>query len=317
MDYRPLGKTGLQVSALGFGASPLGGVFGDVDAMEADEVVHEAIESGINYFDVAPFYGYTRAETVLGKALRGIPRDRFFLATKIGRYGQTAFDFSAARAERSVEESLRRLGTDHLDVILCHDIEFGSLDQVVEETLPALRAMQAQGKVRFVGVSGLPLAIFPAVLERAELDVILSYCHYTLIDTTLAELVPYLQSKEVGIINASPLAMGLLTERPVPSWHPAPPEMKAACVRAAALCRERGVDIAQLAVSFALTASPAATTLIGMADREALRKNLAWMTLPPDANLLAEVSALLEPVHNQSWPSGRPENSRMPEIPGR
>src|SRR5712691_1255098 len=122
MEYRPLGKTGLQVSTLGFGASPLGSVFRPIDEVEGIRTVHTALDLGINFIDVSPFYGLTRAEAVLGKALATIPRDRYYLATKIGRYGQNEFDFSAPRVTASVDESLRRLGVDYVDLIQCHDI---------------------------------------------------------------------------------------------------------------------------------------------------------------------------------------------------
>jgi len=309
MEYRTLGKTGLSVSVLSYGASPLGGVFRPVDEAEGIRAVHTALDLGINFIDVSPYYGLTRAETVLGKALKGIPRDRYYLATKVGRYGEAEFDFSAGRVTASVDESLARLGLDYIDLIQCHDIEFGSLDQVVNETLPALRKLQQQGKVGFVGITGLPLKIFRYVLERAEVDTILSYCHYSLNDTSLTGLIPLLQEKDVGIISASPLSMGLLTERGGPDWHPAPVELKAACARAAAHCRSKGVDIAQLAMQFALANPDIQTTLVGTASPENIRKNVAWLEAPLDQALLAEVQAILKPVLNQSWPSGRPENN--------
>lgn len=308
MRYRPLGKTGLQVSILGFGASPLGGVFGAIDEAEGIRAVHAAFDLGINFVDVSPYYGLTRAETVLGKALRQRPRDSCILATKVGRYGDAEFDFSAARVARSVEESLRRLQVETIDLLQCHDIEFGSLDQIVEETLPALRKVVEQGKARFLGITGLPLKIFPYVLDRTEVDTVLSYCHYTLNDTSLETRLPYLEQKSVGIINAAPLAMGLLTERELPSWHPAPETLRAACARAAAHCRSRGADIAQLALQFSLANPRIATTLVGMAGVAEVRQNAAWSEDPPDPALLSEVQALLAPVHDLTWPSGRPEN---------
>lgn len=308
MRYRLLGKTGLQVSVLGFGASPLGGVFGAIDEAEGIRAVHAAFDLGVNFVDVAPYYGLTQAETVLGKALRQRPRDSFYIATKVGRYGDTEFDFSAARVERSVEESLLRLQVETIDLLQCHDIEFGSLDQIVEETLPALRKIVAQGKARFLGITGLPLQIFPAVLDRTEVDTVLSYCHYTLNDTSLETLLPTLEQKGVGIINAAPLAMGLLTERAVPQWHPAPETLRAACARAAVHCRSRGVDITQLALQFSLANPRIATTLVGMASVAEARQNVTWSAEPLDSVLLSEVQSLLAPVHNQTWPSGRPEN---------
>jgi L-galactose dehydrogenase len=310
MFYRPLGRTGLNVSILGYGASPLGSVFRDIDEAEGIRAVHTALDLGINFIDVSPYYGLTRAETVLGRALATVPRDCYYLATKVGRYGPEEFNFSAQRVTASVEESLLRLGVDHVDLIQCHDIEFGSLDQVVEETLPALRKVREQGKARFIGITGYPLRIFQDVLQRTEVDTILSYCHYSLNDTSLESLLPFLQEKGAGIISASPLSMGLLTERGAPDWHPAPPALKAACQRAAEHCRSRGADIAELALRFSLSQPAIATTLVGTASPENIIKNAAAAGQEPDQQLLAEVRAILAPVLNRTWPSGRPENYR-------
>lgn len=309
MEYRVLGKTGLRVSVLSYGASSLGSVFREIDEAEGIRTVRTGLDLGINFIDVSPYYGLTKAETILGKALKGIPRDRYYLATKVGRYGAEEFDFSASRVTASVDESLTRLNTDYVDLIQCHDVEFGSLDQVVNETIPALRKLQAQGKVRFVGITGLPLKIFRHVLDRTDIDTILSYCRYELNDSSLEELIPYLKKRHVGIISASPLGMGLLTERGTPAWHPASDELKKTCARAAVHCRSQGVDIAQLAMQFALSNPDLATTLVGTANPENPRKNIEWIEKPIDQKLLAEVRAILEPVHNQTWPSGRTENN--------
>ena len=309
MEYRALGKTGLKVSALSFGASSLGSVFRPVDEAEGIRAVHVALNLGINLIDVSPYYGLTKAETVLGKALKGIPRDTYYLATKVGRYGDDTFDFSARRVTASVDESLARLNAGHVDIIQCHDIEFGHLDQVVGEALPALRQLQKQGKVRFVGVTGLPLKIFRHVLDRAEVDTILSYCHYSLNDTSLSMLVPFLKEKQVGIINASPLSMGLLSDRGAPAWHPASAEIRAACARAAALCRARGTDLSKLALQFSVAHPDVATTLVGTASPQNIANNVRWLDEPIDQELLSQVMQILLPVRNQTWPSGRPENN--------
>lgn len=307
MQFRTLGKTGWQVSILGFGASPLGGVFGAIDESEAIRAMHQAFDGGVNFVDVSPYYGITKAEAVLGKALAQVSRDRFYLSTKVGRYGHDEFDFSAARVTRSVDESLQRLQVNHIDLILCHDIEFVTLDQIWEETIPALRKVQEQGKVRAIGVSGLPLQIYRDVMAHTELDAILSYCHFTLNDNTLLGLIPELKQQNIGIVNAAPLAMGLLSGNEPPLWHPASPELKAACARAAEHCRSKGADLATLAVQFSLSNSDIATTLIGMGDTDQVRRNLAAASSPPDPALLAEVSAILAPVHNQGWKSNSRE----------
>ena len=309
MRYRMLGNTGMRVSVLSYGASPLGSVFRDIDEAEGIRTVHAALDLGVNFIDVSPYYGLTKAETVLGKALRGVPRGRYYLATKAGRYGESSFDFSAARVTASIDESLARLGVDYVDLLQCHDIEFGDLDQIVTETLPALRRLQAQGKARFVGITGLPLAIFRYVLDRAPVDTILSYCHYCLNDDSLAALLPYLQHKGAGVINASPLCMGLLSDRGAPPWHPASARLKAAAAEAAAWCRRQGEDISKLAIQFSVANHAIATTLAGTASPGNIASNVRWIDEPLDQSLLAAVQHILAPAHNESWPSGRPENN--------
>jgi L-galactose dehydrogenase len=311
VEYRTLGKTGLKVSALSFGASSLGGAFRDVDEGEAIRAVHVSLDLGINLIDVSPYYGLTKAETVLGKALKTVPRDKYILATKAGRYGaeQKDFDFSEKRVIASVDESLKRIGVDHLDLIQAHDIEFGSIDQVISETVPAFRKLQQAGKVKLIGVTGLPLKSLKQVIEAVPVDTILSYCHFELNDTALEGLIPDLNKRNVGIISASPLGMGLLSNRGTPAWHPAPPTVKEACAKAAALCKAKGASIEKLAVQYSLTNRDIATTLVGSASPDNMKRNIAWAAEPIDQQLLNEVLAILKPVHNLTWSSGRPENN--------
>lgn len=310
-DYRELGKTGLLVSALSYGASPLGGVFREVDEAEGIRTVHTALDLGINFIDVSPYYGLTRAEAVLGKALRGIARDRYYVATKVGRYGEDRFDFSAQRVTRSVDESLARLGIEYVDLIQCHDIEFADHDVVVNETLPTLLELKKQGYVRHIGITGLPLKIFPSILDRVEpgvVETILSFCHYELNDTSLGDLIPYLQGKGVGIINASPTGMGLLTQRGAPSWHPSTPAIQEGCRKAMEHCRAKGVDIVRLAIQFACDDERIASTLVGSANPENIKANIEHLEAPRDPELLAEVMEILEPIHNFNWTRGLPQH---------
>ena len=309
MDRRPLGRTGLTLPRISFGAAPIGQEFCDVDLGEAVRAVRTAIDLGVNFLDTSPYYGRGFSECLLGVALRGVPRDSYLLGTKLGRYAPARFDFSARRVAESVDISLQRMGVDHVDIMLCHDIEFGDMAQVVDETLPALRAIQAAGKVRFVGVSGYPMKLFRYVLDRTDLDVVLSYNHYTLQNTMLAELVPYLKSKDVGIINAAPFSARLLTNAPLPAWHKASPEVRAVCRRAADHCASRGVDIAQLALQYAAANPDLATCVVGLATPEEVRRAAAWAESPIDEGLRDEVLAILEPIHNWFYIEGLPENN--------
>ncbi len=309
METRVLGKTDLKLPVLGFGASSLGQEFRPVDLNEALRSVHVALDHGMNYIDTSPYYGRGMSEVLLGVALREVPRDRYILSTKLGRYDVNHFDFSARRVVESVDVSLHRMGVEHIDICFCHDIEFVDMVQIIEETLPALRKVQSQGKVRYVGVSGYPMNIFRYVLEHTDLDAILSYNQYTLQNRRLADLVPYLQSRGVGIINAAPFAARLLTSAPLPKWHKASEAVKAACRRAAELCRERGSDIAKLAVQFAVRQPDLASCVVGSANPANVARWAGWAAEPIDEQLLAEVEAILRPVLNESYVEGRPENN--------
>jgi L-galactose dehydrogenase len=309
MQFRSLGRTGLRMPYLSFGASSLGQEFRPVDINEAIRSVGVALDLGMTFIDTSPFYGRGMSECLLGVALRGVPRERYLLGSKLGRYSGEHFDFSARRVVESVDVSLQRMGVDHLDIMLCHDIEFVEMSQIVEETLPALRKIQQAGKVRFVGISGYPMNIFRYVLDRAPLDVVLSYNHYTLQNTMLAGLVPYLQSKGVGIMNAAPFSARLLTNSTLPAWHKATPGVRAVCRRAAEHCTARGVDIAQLALQFSLRNADMATCIVGSANPENVRKWAAWAELPIDETLLDEVLAILAPIHDWFYIEGRPENN--------
>lgn len=311
MKMQALGRTGLSVSALAFGGSSLGSVFREIDESAGIRAVHVAIDHGINLIDTAPYYGLTKAEVVLGKALRDIPRDCYLLATKVGRYGTNAgdFDFSAERVMRSVDESLARLGVGVIDFIQVHDIEFGNIEQIVEETIPALRRAQSAGKVRFVGISGLPLRLFRRVMDRVEVDQVQSYCHYCLHDTSLADLLPYLKEKGAAIFNSAPLSMRLLSAGGPPDWHPAPIKLRESCAEAAHFCRERGGDLGKLALQYSVANPDIPTTVVGTASPDRVLQNLRDIEEPIDQELLAGVLDILQPVHNLTWPSGRPENN--------
>lgn len=303
MKYRQLGKTGWKVSAIGLGASPLGGAFGAVDEKEGIRTVNTAIDLGINFIDVAPFYGSTRAETILGKALKTVPREKYFLATKVGRYGDAAkdFDFSAERVTRSVDESLRRLKLSHIDLIQCHDVEFAAISQLIHETLPALEKLKTMGKVRQIGITAFPLESFKKVIEKRSIATILSYCRYCLTDTTLVRLVSYLKMQGVGIINASPFAMGLLTEKGPPVWHPAAADYRDTCAKAVSYCRKKRRDLAKLALQFSVSNRDIATTLVGTGNAKKLKQDVAWIDDPIEEDLLSEVRAVLKPILNKPW----------------
>lgn len=317
MEYRTLGKTGLKLSALSFGASSLGAEFRPVDINEAIASVPAALEAGMNFIDTSPFYGRGMSEVLLGPALRGIPRDKYLLGTKLGRYDKSHFDFSARRVVESIDVSLHRMGVEYLDICLCHDIEFVEMQQIVDVTLPALRTLQKQGKVRFVGVSGYPMKIFKFILDQTVLDVVLSYNHYTLQNTMFGDLVPYLKSKNVGIMNAAPFSARLLTNDPLPSWHRATPEVRQIAKAAADHCTRQGSDLAKLALQFSIANPDMTTCITGSARPDRIRQWAQWAAEPIDQQLLKDVQEILKPIHNWYYVEGRPENNDEVKVEGR
>jgi len=310
MKTRPLGKTGINLPILSFGASSLGQEFRSVALDDALKSVHVALDCGLNFIDTSPFYGRGMSEVLLGIALRGVPRDSYTLCTKLGRYDLSHFDFSAKRVAESIDVSLHRLGTDHLDIILCHDIEFVPMQQIVDETIPALRTAKQAGKVKAIGFSGYPQKIFKFICEQTDVDCVLSYNQYTLQNTRFAdETVPYLKAKGIGVMNAGPFSARLLTNAPLPAWLKEPENVKAAARAAAAHCAAKGVDIAQLALQFSLQHPDIATTVSGSANPTNIRNWAKWAAEPLDPQLLAEVQAIFAPVKNLGHLEGLKENN--------
>ncbi len=305
MIYNEIGKTGLKVSNLSLGASSLGGVFHGIREDEGIRAVHVAVDHGINFIDVSPYYGHLKAEMVLGKALKEIPRDKYYLSTKVGRYGKdgvNTWDYSAKRAKESVYESMERLNVDYIDLINVHDIEFqaalpGGLQKVVDETLPALVALRQKGVVGHVGITDLQPENLKWVVEHAEagmVESILNFCHYSLNDTMLADYLGFFEQHGVGVINASPLSMGLLSSRGAPDWHPAGRNLRSACAKAAAYCQEKGYPIEKLAIQFSTSLNPRiATTLFSSANPANVLKNIEYVNEPMDEQLVQEVQTII------------------------
>lgn len=307
MKYREIGKTGMKVSELSFGASSLGSVFRETKESEAIEAVHAAIENGINFIDVSPYYGHYKAETVLGKALREIPRAKYYLSTKVGRYGKdgvNTWDYSAKRAIESVDESMERLGIDFIDLINVHDIEFADLEMVANETLPALVELRDKGIVGHVGITDLQLENLKWVIEHTPagtVESVLNFCHYTLNDDKLVDFLDFFESKGIGVINASPLSMGLLSQRGIPEWHPAPKPLVEACVKAAEYCKEHGYPIEKLAIQFSVSNPRIASTLFSSANPNNVIKNIKYVEEPADFKLIEKVRDIIGEQQRVSW----------------
>lgn len=307
MVYNEIGKTGMRVSNLGFGASSLGGVFHDVREAEAIQAVHTAVDNGINFIDVSPYYGHYKAETVLGKALKEIDRSKYYLSTKVGRYGENGvntWDYSAKRVTDSVFESMQRLNIDYIDLINVHDVEFADLNQIVNETLPALVELREKGVVKHVGITDLQPENLKWVIEHVPagtVESVLCFCHYSLNDEMLLDYLDFFEANNIGVINASPFSMGLLSHRGAPEWHPAPQPLKDACTKAAEHCATKGYPIEKLAVQYSTSNPRIATTLFSSANPANVLKSIGFVNEPCDEQLVKEVQEIIGDQMRVRW----------------
>lgn len=310
MQYNNLGKTGLKVSRLSFGASSLGAVFHPVDEAEAIAAVHAALESGINYFDVAPAYGGTLAETVLGKALRGIPRDRYFISTKVGKYtesgsyGNDRLDYSRSRIRDSLDESAARLNIEYFDIIHIHDIEYQNCrhtEWALTEGYEALQELKREGRIGNVSFGIYPMDLWKRIFASVDIDAALVHNHYCLNDTQLLDLMPLAKEKGIGIVNGSPFASGLLTNRGPAAWHPASAKDRRRFRGAAEFCKKEGTSISKLALQFSSQNPEIPTTLFSSADPKRVRENVQLHEQPYDMPLVTKVREILKPVLNKEW----------------
>ncbi|MCR9210225.1 MAG: aldo/keto reductase [bacterium] len=312
LPRRRLGQTDMELTTLSFGASSIGQEFRSVDLGESLQAVRVALDSGMNFIDTAAFYGRGMSEMMLGRVLPDIPRDQYYLGTKLGRYTGEHFDFSAKRVTESIDTSLERMKVDHLDIVLCHDLEFVEMSQIVEETIPAIRREIAKGKVRYVGVSGYPMKMFKYVMNNADIDCLLTYNHYTLQNDMALELVPLAKEKGVGLMNGAPFSARLLTNAELPPWHKATPQVREVAAAAAKHCADRGSDIAKIALQFSIANEDFATCIPGSANPNRVAQWVEWAQEPMDETLVAEVKEILKPIHNWFYIEGRPENNDEP-----
>jgi len=310
MNYALLGRTGLKVSRLSFGASSLSAVFHAVDEREAIKAVHAALDLGINYFDVAPAYGGTHSETMLGRALQGIPRSRYYLSTKVGKYtnpdkyGDDTLDYSRTRIRASLDESAARLGTGYFDLIHIHDIEYlgrKHTEWALTEGYAAVAELKREGRIGAVSFGIFPMDLWHRVFASLPVDAGLVHNHYCLHDTRLLDLLPVAREKGIGLINASPFGMGLLTDRGPAAWHPATPAQRVLFRQAAAYCASKGTNISKLALQFSSQHPEIPTTMFSSSNPATVRRNVEWAAEPCDPAMIAAVQAILQPTSNRDW----------------
>jgi len=312
MEYRRLGKTDMMVSKISLGGASFGNIYGNVTQETVNEIVLKAVQSGINFIDTSPWYGQGVSEERLGIALKNIPREKFYIATKVGRYEQNPlnkmFDFSASKVEESLKESLKRLQIPYVDLIQVHDIEFSqSIDQIVQHTLPALKKLKEQGLARYIGITSYNLGVLKKVVQLSApgtIDTILNYGRCNIMNQDLLDDVEFYRQRGIGVINASPLALGLLNnECNYPDWHVAPSLTKEFSKKAAKLCVERGANLAMIAMQYSLNQDEwVSTALSSMIDDDQLGSNLKSATSScEDPKLMAELKSIFDDLPMTQW----------------
>lgn len=282
MKYQQLGRTHMIASKLSIGGATLcGSFYGDLDFDEAKRTVHEALKRGINYIDTAPFYGQGESEANVGRILKDVPRQAFYIATKTCRYdrsGPGQFDFSFERTMRSVDESLARLGVDYIDLYQLHDVEFADdIDEVINGAFMACLKLKEEGKVRAIGINGYPLSVLKEGLIKGagRFDTVLTYARYTMFDDSLLAFLPFFNQMNVGIIAASAQGCGMLTNRGPPAWHAGSDGLKALVAEAAEICRANDVELGKLSTFHCLRIpGQVGTFLMGMEKMEYLNHNM-------------------------------------------
>jgi len=275
-----LEKLGKSIGQLALGAGPFGGIYGGTDVDECSRTLKKAIDSSVNYIDTAPWYGQGASEEMLGRFLPSYPRDSFVIATKVGRYDtdpKKMFDFSAEKTLASVDESLKKLGLDYVDIIQVHDVEFApNLDIILNETLPALEQVVKSGKAKMIGVTGYPIEPLNELIEksRVKIDMVLCYTRGSMADQKLNQFLPGWKEKNIFVVNASPLGMGLFRRGGPQPWHPANDDLKEEIKKCISLCEEKNIDISRLALRYALDSIHADIVLCGTAKTVELDENI-------------------------------------------
>lgn len=328
---RRLGRTALDVTAMGFGAAPLGGFRGAIHPDEARGCVRTAHDAGLRYVDTSPYYGYGRSELICGEALRDLPRDGFVLSTKVGRVlapltpgddgadlrqgglpFRPRFDYSRDGTLRSLEHSHARLGLARIDIVFVHDVDLFTHREpaIVEthwrtaalETVPTLTGLRDAGVIAAVGVGLNDAAMSLRFARETDIDCILLAGRYTLLEQgALDELLPLCAARDIAVVIGGPFNSGILVTGPVPGarydYAEAPPILLEKAARIQAVCARHGVPLPAAALQLPLAHPAVASVIPGAMSRAELLQNLAWMEQPIPAALWAELKheGLLDP----------------------
>ncbi|WP_159940968.1 MULTISPECIES: aldo/keto reductase [unclassified Nocardiopsis] len=327
------GRPPFDLGPLGLGTAPIGnGVNRVMDEEAALATVHAAWEAGVRYFDTAPHYGLGLAERRLGRALAGLPRDRYVVSTKVGRLleptphraGQPddegfavpadyarRWDFSADGVRRSLEQSLERLGLDRVDAVLLHDPDH-HWRQAVGEAYPALHELRAQGVVGAIGAGMNQAAMLERFALETDIDIVLLAGRYTLLDqTAAATMLPACLRRGVAVVAAGVFNSGILAvDEPAADatydYAPAPGPLRGRARRLAAAARRRGVSLPRAAMAFAARHPAVSSVLVGAGSADEIRRDAALLADPVPEALWSDLEAEGLPAPGTAFPDGAP-----------
>lgn len=307
-----------SVSNIAYGCATLANIYNPISEYKSNDIISFCYKNGINYFDVAPFYGGGVAEQRLGIGITNIPRDKIFIATKIGRYTDKEslsgaggyFDFSPSKIEESIKLSMKNIGINHIDLLQCHDIEYVNTKDILD-ILPLLEHYRNIGIINSFGINTYPLDVLCDIINTTniKIDSVGTYAQHTIINNTLNDYIPYFESKDIKVINSSPLGMGLLTDKGPPSWHPASKLMLNTVTDIKMLCNNNNNKIEEVSMIYSLNNSNILTTISGGNSIEEIRNNINFLDSKINDSFFKQINAISSPIKNKLW---GPENGVTP-----
>lgn len=323
LPTRPLGRTGLPVSTIGFGAVPLGDLYAHLDEGQAIATAVAALSSGINLLDTSPLYGHGLSEARCGSALRQVGRDGVVLCTKVGRWMDpnrsrgdgsgylgglphgAVVDYSYDGTLRAVEQSLLRLGTDRLDILLIHDVDVWThgadkiearFSEAMNGAYKALERLRAEGAVKAIGVGINEADMCVRFAKAGDFDTMLLAGRYSLLEQpALDEFLPLALEKGIGVMLGGVFNSGILATGAVPgakyNYRPAPAEILTKVAKIEVICRTHGIPLATAALQFALGHPAVASVVLGAASPDEVARNLAGAKTAIPAALWSDLKA--------------------------
>lgn len=323
LPFRPLGRSGLRVTPLGFGGAPLGDLYAQIDEASAVATVEAALASGVNLIDTSPLYGHGLSEHRIGAALRRSGRKDVVISTKVGRVAEPfagrgngsgylgglphglRFDYSYDGTMRSLEQSALRLGVDRIDVVLIHDVDVwthgqdaieGRFAQAMDGAYRALDRLRATGAVKAIGVGVNEAQMCERFAHAGDFDTMLLAGRYSLLEQPgLASFMPLAQQKGIDLMLGGVFNSGILATGPIAgakyNYQPAPPEILARVAAIETVCLRHGVPLRRAALQFPLGHPAVASLVMGAVKPEEVADQVAELSAPIPTALWTELKA--------------------------